>query len=87
MTFQEALQLIEDRKELLGTVTEKGVLINLLLVVPTDAQQRQDFFNRLMFSHNPQQAIAPFIGSDVEVLATNADYLYKRNLFIYDVVR
>lgn len=86
MTFHGALQLIERKKDLLGTTTEKGLLIDLILVVPTDEQQKKEFVLRLMGSHDPQEAIVPFINSDVEVWATNSDYLYKKNLMIYDVV-
>lgn len=87
MTFPEALQLIERKKDLLGTTTEKGLLIDLILVVPTDEQQKKEFVLRLMGSHNPQQSIVPFMNSDVEVWATNSDYLYNKNIMFYDVVK
>lgn len=87
MTFPEALQLIERKKDLMGTTTEKGLLIDLILVVPTDEQKKKEFVLRLMDSHNPQQSIMPFINSDVEVWATNSDYLYRKNIMFYDIIK
>ena len=86
MTFPEALQLIERKKDLLGTTTEKGMLIDLILVVPTDEQQKKEFVLRLMASRNPQQAIVPFMNSDVEVWATNSKHLYQGNILFYKVI-
>lgn len=86
MTFPEALQLIERKKSIVGTTTEKGLLIDLILVVPTDEQKKKEFVVRLLSTRNPQQSIVPYINGDVEVWATNSDYLYKQNLMIYDVV-
>lgn len=87
MTFPEALQLIERKKDLVGTTTKKGLLIDLILVVPTDEQQKKEFVLRLMGSHDPQEAIVPFINSDVEVWATNSDYLYNKNIVFYDIIK
>lgn len=36
MKFTEALQLIESKKDILGTTTDKGILIDLILIVPTE---------------------------------------------------
>ena len=87
MTFPEALQLIERKKDLLGTTTEKGLLIDLILVVPTDEHQKKDFVLRLMDTHDPQQSIVPYMNSDVEVWATNAKHLYQGGILFYDVVK
>nr|DAT55069.1 MAG TPA: hypothetical protein [Caudoviricetes sp.] len=87
MTFPEALQLIERKKDMAGTTTEKGLLIDLILVVPTDEKQKKEFVLRLMGSHDPQQAIVPFVNSDVEVWATNSDYLYEKNIVFYDIIK
>ena len=86
MTFPEALQLIERKKDLLGTTTDKGLLIDLILVVPTDEQQKKEFVLRLMESRNPQQAIVPFMNSDVEVWATNSKHLYQGNILFCKVI-
>ena len=87
MTFTEALQLIERKKFLFGTTTEKGLLIDLILVVPTDEAQREQFVRSLMVNRSPQKSIVPFMSSDVEVWATNSDYLYKQGILFYDVVK
>lgn len=87
MTFTQALQLIERKKNLIGSKTDKGLLIDLILVVPTDTKLREQFIDNLMITRNPQQAIAPFMNSNVEVWATNSEYLYKQNLLAYTVVK
>lgn len=87
MTFTQALQLIERKKNLIGSKTDKGLLIDLILVVPTDTNLRDQFIDNLMITRSPQKSIVPFIGSDVEVWATNSEYLYKQNLLAYAVVK
>ena len=87
MTFNQALEIISRNKKLIGTVTEKDLFIDQLLVVPTDEKMRDQFIHSLLFTRDPQQSIAPFIGSDVEVWATNTEYLFKQNLLFYKVIR
>lgn len=86
MTFPEALQLVERKKSLIGTTTEKGLLIDLIIIVPTDKEQREKFVRSLMVTRSPQKSIVPFMESDVEVWATNSDYLYKRGILFFDVL-
>ena len=87
MTFTQALQLIERKKKLIGATTDKGLFIDLIFIVPTDTNLRDQFINSLKFTRNPQKSIVPFMGSDVEVWATNSEYLYKQNLLAYTVVK
>ena len=87
MKFTEALQLIESNKDILGTTTDKGLLIELILIVPTEQRNQKQFINSLNLSHNPQQSILPFTNDDVEVWATNADYLYKKNILFFQVLK
>lgn len=86
MTFTEALQLVERKKNLIGTTTEKGLLIDLIIIVPTDKELREKFVRSLMVTRSPQKTIVPFMESDVEVWATNSDYLYKQGILFYDVL-
>ena len=87
MTFTEALQLVERKKSLIGSKTEKGLLIDLIIIVPTDEELREKFVRSLMVTRSPQKTIVPFMESDVEVWATNSDYLYKQNILFYDIVK
>ena len=87
MDFHSALRLIERNKDLIGTITEKGLLIDMLLVVPTATEQQEEFFRSLMLTRNPQQSILPYINCDVEVWASNTEYLYKQNVLFYKIVR
>lgn len=86
MTFTEALQLVERKKSLIGSKTEKGMLIDLIIIVPTDKEQREKFVRSLMVTRSPQKSIVPFMESDVEVWVTNSDYLYKRGILFFDVL-
>ncbi len=86
MTFTEALQLVERKKSLIGSKTEKGLLIDLIIIVPTDEELREKFVRSLMVTRSPQKSIAPFMESDVEVWATNSDYLYKQGILFFDVL-
>lgn len=86
MTFTEALQLVERKKSLIGSKTEKGLLIDLIIIVPADKDLREKFVRSLMVTRSPQKTIVPFMESDVEVWATNSDYLYKQGILFYDVL-
>ena len=76
MTFTQALQLIERKKNLIGTTTDKGLLIDLILVVPTDTKLREQFIDNLMITRNPQQAIAPFMKSGQQIQSIFINKIY-----------
>lgn len=83
MTFQEALQVIERNKGLIGTTTDKGLEINALLIVPVDQDEMKRYVNSLMLTKDYQKAIVPFMSSDVQVWATDTKLLYEKGVFAY----
>lgn len=83
MTYQEALQVIERNKGLIGATTDKGLEIDALLIVPVDQDEMKRYVHSLMLTRNPQQAIVPFMSSDVQVWATDTRLLYEKGVFTY----
>lgn len=87
MIFSEATKLIDRKKGLIGTTTEKGLLIDLILIVPTDEHKKKEFVVRLLNTRDPQQSIAPYMNGDVEVWATNSVFLYNKGVLFYDILK
>lgn len=83
MNFAEALKIANSNENIIGTTTDSGVEIDTILIVPVDEKERDHFFGTLMLTRNPQQAIAPFMNSDVEVLATDSRILYEKGVFCF----
>lgn len=76
MTFFEALPLAKDKTSLIGTCIN-GDKIDDILIVPTNPDELKSYIDLYISTKNAQQAIAPFMASDVKVVA-----LFKRENLI-----
>ena len=83
MTYKEAQEWIESNKHLIGTVSEKGVVYRDLVIVPSDDLEREGFLRNYILSYNNQEAIIPYIGSDLQVWAIDTDLIRTNNLLFY----
>lgn len=81
MTFKEALNLIDENKNLIGKKF-RGATIDEFLVAPTDSVQRDQFSRLYIDSLNAQQSALPFINSDVDVLVVCDKHRIRQENFI-----
>ena len=82
MKFIDALKIAKANEHLIGT-TMKGSSIDEIIIMPTDKKESEEV--QVLFGQtlNPQQSIAPFMGSDVEVYALfDKRRIRTENLFL-----
>lgn len=68
MTFSEALIIASSKSSLVGTFIN-GEKVDDILIIPTNVDELKVYIDSYIASLNPQQAIIPFIASDVKVVA------------------
>lgn len=83
MTYQEAKELKENSLHFLNTKTENGAYITEILIVPSDAQKREDFFKLFFSSDNADFAIQRYLNDDLVVWAIDGIHLKKAGVLFY----
>lgn len=84
MTYKEAQKWVEDNRNLIGTVTEKGIVYRELVIVPSDEEDRNTFLRNYVLSFYDQTAIIPFIGNDLQVWGIDTEMIRKNGILFYD---
>ena len=83
MTYKEAFDWIEAHKNLIGTKTDKDMLICDLVAVPVNEVQRNAFLRTYVLTRNKVTSVIPFVKSNFEVWAIDTYLLETRNVFLY----
>lgn len=83
MDYNNAVKYKEENIKLVGTITDKGLKIGKLIIVPSDEGNREKFFSSYLLSNDEISAIRPFLSMPVEVWAIDLDYLNKNNVLFY----
>jgi len=83
MTYKEAFDWIKANKNLIGTKTEKDLLIGDLVAVPTNSHEREVFLRSYVINRNGVASIIPYVNSDLEVWAIDTFALETKNLLFY----
>lgn len=83
MNYSEALNYIQNNKQLIGTTTDRGLKIGKLIVVPADEVKRKKFFTSYLLTNDENSAIFPYVEDSVEVWAIDLEYLYRNNVLFY----
>lgn len=68
MEFNQAVQIKEKNKHLIGK-KDKGATIEELILVPTSNPSAEDFLKIYLQLLDGEKAIIPYTGSDVDVVA------------------
>lgn len=67
MTFEEALKVVDDNKQLIGK-RYCGAVIDEFLIVPTNPEQYKNYYNLYIQTLNAQASVVPFINCDLDIL-------------------
>lgn len=86
MTYSEATQWREEHLNLIGTIDQKGFVVSELMIVPTNAQDRDVYLRNYLFSGNRQSAIIPYMHKDVQVWSVDLGRLETHNILFYNIV-
>lgn len=86
MTYKEAVQIKENNEHLIGQIY-RGSEIEEIIIQPTNPQEFQLFKSHYIRSLNSNEAIQPFINSDVFVAAVfkRAEILKTKFFFQTDI--
>lgn len=83
MNYSEALDFKKQNANLVGTITNKGLKIGKLIIVPENENDRNMFFSSYLRFNDENVAIAPYTNSSVEVWAIDIEYLNRNNVLFY----
>ncbi|MCR5549849.1 MAG: hypothetical protein K6F40_02775 [Bacteroidales bacterium] len=87
MNFVEAVKIADANQHLIGKVWN-GATIEDVVVAPTDTLQWSEFERSYISSLNAQEAIIPFMNSDVEVFVVcDRSRIRTQSLFVYSSIR
>lgn len=84
MKYEDAVKLRNKNEFRIGDYTDKGFVIDEIIIVPSDEHKRNTFFHRFLSSHDAQSSIEPFINDDVMVWAIDTKHLRMNNVLFYD---
>ena len=84
MTYQEACDLIEKNKHLIGTKDSKGFTIGKFLILPSDESKQRTFLEQYILQRNEDTLILSYIYDDLEVWAIDIEYLNLYGVLFYE---
>ena len=83
MNFNEALEDVNQKKELVGKLQQNGAILDELIIAPSNSEDYRHFIKTYIDTLNAQQAIIPYIQSDVIVLGVfDKKRIYQDNALI-----
>lgn len=83
MYYQDAIDLKEQMKNLIGTIDEKGFYIDDLVIVPKDQTLQQEFWRRYMLSMDAETAILPYTNVNLDVWAIDKYHLQEAGVLFF----
>lgn len=83
MNYSEALDFKKQNANLVGTITNRGLKIGKLIIVPENENDRNMFFSSYLRFNDENVAIEPYTNSSVEVWAIDIEYLNRNNVLFY----
>lgn len=86
MTYEEALAVVEKKKTLIGTTTEKNFVVGDIAIVPSDEANRNSFLRYYVMTRDWRTGILPYANGDVRVWAVDTYHLAKHHVLFYDDV-
>lgn len=83
MNYQEAIDLKVQKKNLIGTIDEKGFYIDELVIVPKDQTLQQEFWRKYMLSMDAEAAILPYTNESLDVWAIDKHHLQEAGVLFF----
>lgn len=84
MTYEEALHIVESRKNQPNRIDSNGFSYDDIIIVPTNPQQQKIFFQAFMQNQDAQSAIVPFMHEDVSVWAIETKHMNDAGVLFYE---
>lgn len=83
MTYKQAEEWIEANKQLIGTETEKGMVIGDLIAVPANASDQEVFLRSYVLSRQWEVSIIPFLNGEMEVWAIDTERITRDRVLLH----
>ncbi len=81
MNFLDAVKIAQNNKHLIGKEL-KGITIDDIIIVPTNAHSQEKFQQLYVQTLNAQASIEPFKNEDVEVYIINKGLIRTQGFFL-----
>lgn len=83
MTYKQAEEWIEANKQLIGTETDKGMVIGDLVAVPVNASDQEEFLRSYVLGRQWKVSIIPFLSGEMEVWAIDTDRITRDRVLLH----
>lgn len=84
MRYKEAIKIKQLNSKLIGTYSEKGFMIDDIIIVPTKAKYRNEFFKTYLAGQSIEPALKLLKNEDVQVWAIDKKYLHESNVLFFN---
>lgn len=78
MNFFEALEVANQKEQLVGKLRINGATLDEIIIAPSDAEEYQEFIKIYTNTLDAQKSIAPYIESDVTILGVFDKYRIRQ---------
>lgn len=87
MKFLDAVEFAKNQSQLIGTTTKKGGTIDDIIIVPSNSEDQEQFMSNYIVTFDAQKCIAPYIKSDVKVIAViDKKRIRQQGVFIHQIL-
>lgn len=83
MKYNEAEEVIKSNSHLIGTINEKGFVINELIIVPQDRSKLDVYMQDYIQTRDYSISIQPYKNEEVTVWAIDTKHLIESNVLFY----
>ena len=85
MKYDEAVRLCQTKQNLVGTKGDRGDMIGAVVVVPSNADEANEYWRRYILSnYDVVYAIEPYIGHDLRVMTVDLYHLEANGVLFYN---
>jgi len=86
MTYSAALEWRNKNLQLIGTIDKKGFVVSDLILVPSNAQDRDAYLRNYLFAGRNESAILPYMNQELQVWSVDLNRLETHNILFYNIL-
>lgn len=84
MDIEKARKLVASYQKLIGTVNDKGFVIDHILIVPRNPKSRQSYFKVYVTNLEMEEALAPFVNEDLDIWAVDFTHVQDSQTLFFN---
>lgn len=86
MKYNEAQEVIRNHSHLVGTINEKGFVIDELIMVPKDENKRREYILSYILTKDANRSIESYKNEELMVWAIDTKHLMESNVLFYQEI-